>query len=61
MSISLGRRLGIIATASATAIGAVAAFSPAFAALFGETEVDQNKFIAIAAPFGEASHKLLIL
>ncbi|MEB3213574.1 MAG: DUF3747 domain-containing protein [Leptolyngbyaceae bacterium] len=61
MSISLSHRLGIIATASATAIGAVAAFTPAFAALFGEKEVDQNKFIAIAAPFGEASHKLLIL
>ncbi|MEM7773585.1 MAG: DUF3747 domain-containing protein [Cyanobacteria bacterium P01_A01_bin.37] len=61
MSISLSRRLGIIATASATALGAVATLSPAFAAIFGETEVDQTKFVAVAAPFGEASHKLLIL
>jgi hypothetical protein len=61
MSISLNRRLGILATASATAIGAVASFTPAFAALFGEKDVDQSKFIAVAAPFGESSHKLLIL
>ena len=61
MSISLGRQLGTIATASFTALGVLAAFSPAIATIFGEKEVDQSKFIAIAAPFGEGSHKLLVL
>jgi len=61
MKISSARQLGAIATASFTAFGALAAFSPAIASIFGEKEVDQNKFIAIAAPYGQSSHKLLIL
>jgi hypothetical protein len=61
MNISSARQIGAIATASFTALGAFAAFSPAIATIFGEKEVDQNKFIAIAAPVGSTSHKLLIL
>lgn len=61
MNISSARQIGAIATASFTALGAFAAFSPAIATMFGEKEVDQNKFIAIAAPVGSTSHKLLIL
>lgn len=61
MNISSARQIGAIATASFTALGAFAAFSPAIASIFGEKEVDQNKFIAIAAPVGGTSHKLLIL
>lgn len=61
MNISSARQIGAIATASFTALGAFAAFSPAIATIFGEKKVDQDKFIAIAAPVGETSHKLLIL
>lgn len=61
MKLPSRRQLGAIATASFTALGALAAFSPSIAAMFGEKEVDQDKFIAVAAPYGHDSHKLLIL
>ncbi len=52
----------IATTAAAGAIAAVAPFTPSVAApLFGQKEVDQNKFVAIAAPFGRDNHQLLVL
>ncbi|MGB3496278.1 MAG: DUF3747 domain-containing protein [Elainellaceae cyanobacterium] len=61
MTLSIRRFLGAIATTSFAAMGAVTAFSPAIAATFGEKIVDQNKFVAVAAPYGVDSHQLLIL
>jgi len=34
---------------------------PTIAATFGQEEVEQNKFVAIAAPVGSGEHQLLIL
>lgn len=61
MKIPFRRQLGAIATASFAALGAVTAISPAIAVNFGEKDVDQNKFVAVAAPYGQGFHQLLIL
>jgi len=61
MTFSIRRFLGAIATTSFAAMGAVSALTPATAAIFGEKIVDQNKFVAVAAPYGVDSHQLLIL
>ncbi|MGB3612287.1 MAG: DUF3747 domain-containing protein [Elainellaceae cyanobacterium] len=54
--------LATVATAAAGAITAIAPLTPTTAApLFGQKDVDQNKFVAIAAPFGERNHQLLVL
>ena len=62
---SLRRRISALAAAATTAAGAIAAFAPAMptsaAPLFGQKNVDQEKFIAIAAPFGQNNHQLLVL
>jgi N-acetylmuramoyl-L-alanine amidase len=50
-----------VATLAAVAISAIATWKPATAASFYETEVDSTKFIAVAAPFGQNSHQLLII
>lgn len=43
-------------------LGTISTLSPAITATFGQQEVDQNKFIAIAVPRGDGSaHQLLIL
>ncbi len=53
-------RSHILLLATAT-LGIIGALSPAIPATFNQQEVDQNKFIAIAAPIGGSNHKLLIL
>ncbi len=58
MKNSLRFTLTAIATA---AISTISAFTPAKAALFGQTEVNQNDFIAVAAPVGSRGHQLLII
>lgn len=58
MKTSFQRR---VATLAAVAISAIAAWKPATAASFYETEVDPSKFIAVAAPYGQNSHQLLII
>lgn len=50
-----------IATLATVAISTIGAWNPSTAATFGQQEVTQDKFIAIAAPFGERSHQLLII
>ncbi|NEP00848.1 MAG: DUF3747 domain-containing protein [Symploca sp. SIO2E9] len=50
-----------IATLATVAISTIGAWNPSTAATFGQQEVTQNKFIAVAAPFGERSHQLLII
>ncbi|MEB3359309.1 MAG: DUF3747 domain-containing protein [Synechococcales bacterium] len=61
MTIWFRRHVAAIAAVAAAAAGAVAAVSPAIAALFDQKEVDQNKFVAVAAPYGQSAHQLLIL
>ncbi|MGF1534937.1 MAG: DUF3747 domain-containing protein [Elainellaceae cyanobacterium] len=62
---SLRRVAALAAVATTAAAGAIAAVAPieslAAAPLFGQKEVDQNKFVAIAAPFGRNNHQLLVL
>ncbi|MEO0406734.1 MAG: DUF3747 domain-containing protein, partial [Cyanobacteria bacterium P01_A01_bin.135] len=61
---SLRRRLSTLAAVATATVGAIAALAPApvsAAPMFGQKNVDQDKFIAIAAPFGESSHQLLVL
>lgn len=59
MSTSL--RLELVALAS-LALSAFGSFSPAIAAAtFEQKEVDQSKFIAVASPYGNQAHQLLIL
>ena len=57
------RRMAAIAAVTTTALAsALSAITPALAAQFGEKEVDQNKFVAVASPYrGGAAHQLLIL
>lgn len=50
----------MVAFAVAT-LSTINAGIPAMAATFGEQDVEQDKFIAVAAPFGENSHQLLII
>lgn len=59
MSHSLRLPLAVAATLALSAIGSV---GPAIAAAtFSQQEVDQSKFIAVAAPYGRQAHQLLIL
>ncbi|MEP0870286.1 DUF3747 domain-containing protein [Trichocoleus desertorum AS-A10] len=59
MSNSLRLQLAVSATLALSAISSV---NPAIAAAtFSQQEVDQSKFIAVAAPYGRQAHQLLIL
>ncbi|WP_017720435.1 DUF3747 domain-containing protein [Kamptonema formosum] len=53
-------RLVVVALATAT-VSTVSAFSQALAVTFGQQEVDQNKFIAVAQPLAGNSYKLLLI
>lgn len=56
------RRVAVMATAATAALGTLAGLSPAISATFGQREVDQSKFIAIAAPRGGGTaHQLLVV
>ncbi|HEY9641971.1 MAG TPA: DUF3747 domain-containing protein, partial [Coleofasciculaceae cyanobacterium] len=57
------RRMAAIAAVTTTAVvSSVAAIHPALAGQFGQKEVDQSKFVAVASPYrGGAAHQLLIL
>ncbi len=56
------RRIATLATvATTTAMTALTAAPALSAAQFGQQEVDQSRFAAIAAPVGSTSHQLLIL
>lgn len=61
MKFSLRRQAAAIATVATTLAGSLAAISPAIAVNFGQKEVDQNKFVAVAAPYGNSAHQLLVL
>jgi hypothetical protein len=49
------------AALAAAVIGTISASSSAIAATFSQKEVEQDKFIAIAAPLSSGEHQLLIL
>ncbi|MGF1498330.1 MAG: DUF3747 domain-containing protein [Elainellaceae cyanobacterium] len=61
MTTRFHRPIAAIAAIAAAAAGAVTAMSPAIAALFDQRDVDQDKFVAVAAPYGRSAHQLLIL
>ncbi|MGJ3244570.1 MAG: DUF3747 domain-containing protein [Elainellaceae cyanobacterium] len=61
MKFPFRRHVAAIATAATTLVGSLTAISPAIAVNFGQKEVDQNKFVAVAAPYGNNAHQLLIL
>ncbi len=50
-----------IVAAVVAAFGIISTPSLATTAVFDQLEVDQNKFIAVAAPLGNSAHQLLIL
>lgn len=52
--------LSIVAFAS-TILGTISAFNPATAVDFGQQEVDQNKFVAIAVPHVGSTPQLVVL
>jgi len=58
MKFALPLRLATLAT---VALSTIIPFNSAKAALFDETEVDQDRFIAIAAPFGTGRYNLLVI
>jgi hypothetical protein len=60
MKTSFRRNVAALATVVISTISA-SAWNPATAATFEQAEVDQNKFIAVAAPFGNNAHQLLII
>lgn len=51
-------QVAVFAAASLLSIGAS---RPTVAATFDSVEVDESKFVAVAAPFGENRHQLLII
>jgi len=56
------RRISTIATVTGTAVGTVLVSMPAIASVFGQQEVDQSRFVAIASPIGAGNaHQLLII
>lgn len=50
-----------IAALATVVVSTLNALTPASAAYFGQKEVDQSKFIAIAAPYGNNQYQLLII
>lgn len=58
MNISRWLPIGVLATASLFTFGRL---SPTSAGTFDSVEVNTDNFIAVAAPFGEKKHQLLII
>jgi hypothetical protein len=52
---------GTVAAFATVLISIIGAGTLAKAATFGKQEVDQNKFIAVAAPYGTNQHQLLLI
>ncbi|MGF1601737.1 MAG: DUF3747 domain-containing protein [Thermosynechococcaceae cyanobacterium] len=57
MKLSTSPFWGVLATTAVVA----AAVPGVHAATFGEAEINQNEYIAVAAPFGQGEHQLLII
>ncbi|MBD2019912.1 DUF3747 domain-containing protein, partial [Leptolyngbya sp. FACHB-36] len=53
--------LRLIVALTTLALSSLATFKPAAAVLFSRAEVDQSKFIAVASPYGNNAHQLLII
>ncbi len=56
MKLSISRFFSVLAAAAA-----IATVPSAQAATFSETEINQSEYIAVAAPFGQGEHQLLII
>lgn len=62
MTLSIRRRVSAIAlTAAAATMGALGFMEKGSTATFGQAEVEQDSFVAIAAPRGQADHQLLVV
>lgn len=58
----LFHRISTIAMVTGAALGTVSVSMPAIASVFGQQEVDQSRFVAIASPIGAGNaHQLLII
>ncbi|MBD1849465.1 DUF3747 domain-containing protein [Leptolyngbya sp. FACHB-711] len=56
------RRLAAVAAVTTTAVASALTAIPSIAGQFGQKEVDQSKFVAVAAPLqGGSNHQLLVL
>ena len=62
MATSIRSRLAsIVAVLGITSLGLLPSAKTAIAAVFGQTEVDPNKFAVVASPLGATAYQLLIL
>lgn len=62
MKSTLRRIVALAAVTTTAAATTLSAMAPAFAGQFGQKEVDQNHFVAVASPYrGGAAHQLLVL
>ncbi|NEQ96054.1 MAG: DUF3747 domain-containing protein [Cyanothece sp. SIO2G6] len=62
MTLSIRRRITAIAfTAAAATMGAFGLMETGSTATFGQAEVDQDSFVAVAAPRGQFDHQLLVV
>jgi len=62
MTLSIRRRVAAIATTAAAAtMGTLGFMEVGSTATFGQADVNQDSFVAIAAPRGESDHQLLVV
>lgn len=61
MTFSIRRQLAAAATIAAATLGAFGTMETVSSATFGQTEVNQDSFVAVAAPRGTSAHQLLVV
>ena len=61
MTLSIRRQIAAVATLAAATLGAFGTMETVSSATFSQTEVNQDNFVAIAAPRGQADHQLLVV
>ena len=61
MMFSLPKKLAALAALALSTTSLTAGINPAQASIFGQSEVDQGSFVAVAQPFGSSLHNLIII
>lgn len=61
MKFSLPKRLAALAALALSTTSLTTGINPAQASIFGQSEVDQGSFVAVAQPFGSSLHNLVII
>ena len=61
MTFSIRRQIATVATLAAASLGAFGIMETVSSATFGQTDVNQDSFVAIAAPRGQSDHQLLVV